>query len=95
MKLSYDPAKSAKNLQERGFSFDKAAEFDWDNALIDEDARKPYPERRYQAVGTVAGRVHVLVFTPTSDGVRIISFRKANKKEIAVYEQALTSIPSR
>ena len=36
----------------------------------------------------VAGRVHAVVFTETATGIRVISFRKANNREVKRYEQA-------
>jgi uncharacterized DUF497 family protein len=35
--------------------------------------------------------VHVLCFTPVEGGIRVISFRKANSREIKTYEQARTT----
>lgn len=52
------------------------------------DDRKAYPEVRFSALGMVAGRVHALVFAETANGIRVISFRKANKREVKRYEHA-------
>jgi uncharacterized DUF497 family protein len=48
MKIDFDPSKSGKNARERGLPFDLAADLAWTTALIDEDIRNTYPERRYQ-----------------------------------------------
>jgi uncharacterized DUF497 family protein len=53
IEASLDSAKSAKNLLARGISFDLAAEFEWDSALLVEDLRKDYGERRFQALGLI------------------------------------------
>ena len=50
--------------------------------------RHPYPEPRYQALGYMGERLHMLVFTPQAEGIRVISFRKANQREVKHYEQA-------
>jgi uncharacterized DUF497 family protein len=42
MKMDYDIKKSETNIQERGISFEKAINFDWETALCDEDDRKQY-----------------------------------------------------
>ncbi|MDY0057432.1 MAG: BrnT family toxin [Methyloversatilis sp.] len=42
------------------------------------DDRKEYGEVRYVALGMPGERLHVLCFTEITDGIRIISFRKAN-----------------
>ncbi|MCW9733807.1 hypothetical protein L5B97_10105 [Avibacterium sp. 20-15] len=36
-------------------------------------------------MGTTA-RLHILVFTPIKTGIRVISFRKANAREVKKYE---------
>lgn len=61
-------------------------DFEWDNALVVEDLRKDYGERRFQALGLIAGRLHALVFTPRAGLVHVISLRKANRREIKLYE---------
>ncbi len=81
MRLSYDPAKSQRNEQERGLPFELAADFDWSAALIVEDVRKDYPERRFQALGFIAEHLFMLVFTPRNDCVHVISLRRANHRE--------------
>ena len=88
MNISYDPIKNQKNINERGLSFDDVRYFDWDSARVAIDERFDYGEIRYIALGFMADRLHVLVFTPTDDGIRVISFRKANQREIKHYEQA-------
>ena len=86
MNISYDPSKNEKNIAERGISFEQAAEFEWSSALIVEDSRKDYGEPRFQALGFIGKRLHVLVFTPRADQVHVISLRKANKREVKRYE---------
>jgi len=87
MDISYDTAKNARNLEERGLSLARAAEFDFETAKIHEDVRKPYPERRFVALGWLDARLHVLCFTPIPGGIRIISFRNANSREQRDYER--------
>lgn len=81
MKLSYDPAKSERNLRERGLSFERACDFDFETARFWTDDRQDYPETRYVALGYLDNRLHILVFVETQDGIRVISFRKANDRE--------------
>ncbi|MFC4654360.1 BrnT family toxin [Rheinheimera marina] len=85
MKVTYDEAKNAKNINERQLSFANAVDFEFSTALISKDDRKNYGEDRYSALGLLHGRVHALVFTFTADGIRVISFRKANKREVQKY----------
>jgi uncharacterized DUF497 family protein len=84
--ISFDAAKNVRNIATRGISFEQALAFEWDRALIVEDTRKDYGERRFQAIGLIAERLHVLVFTPRSGRTRVISLRRANKREVKRYE---------
>ena len=86
--IEFDPAKSETNRAERGFGFEQAVAFDFETALFWIDDRFDYPEQRWSALGLVEGRVHALVFTETASGIRVISFRKANDREVTRYEQA-------
>lgn len=89
MKIDFDPTKSTKNFEQRGFAFDAVVEFEWESAILHEDIRKNYPERRFIAVGLLNGRIHIICFTPIIEGIRVISLRKANKREISAYESVI------
>ena len=82
MHIEFDPAKNERNILERGLSFERVSDFDFDTASIWQDTRKPYPEARYVALGLLDSRLHVLCFTPAAGGIRVISFRKANTREV-------------
>ena len=81
MEITFDPAKDARNTQERGLSFTRVAEVDFNTALVFEDRRKQYGESRYAALCYLDSRLHVLCFTETERGIRVISLRKANARE--------------
>lgn len=81
MKITFDPTKNAKNLAERGLSFERAADFEFNDAKVWVDERFAYPETRYIALGYLGDRLHVLCFALIEGGIRVISFRKANPKE--------------
>ena len=87
----YDSKKSERNRLDRGLPFDRAAAFDFQNALYAIDERRDYGETRFVALGLIGDRVHVLCFVETDDGIRVISLRKANKREIKHYDQASQS----
>ena len=86
MEISFYSAKSEKNVLVRGVPFELEAEFAWDGALIVEDLRKGYGERRFQALGLIGDRLHMMVFTPRANKAHVISLRKANKREVKRYE---------
>jgi uncharacterized protein len=87
MDISYDPAKERRNVLLRGLSFELVHFFDWAGALIVEDVRRQYGERRYRASGTIGARLHVLVFTVRAGRVHVISLRKANLRELRRHEE--------
>jgi len=86
MKIEFDPAKNAKNILERGISFELAAEFDLATAKIWADTRKDYGEERFIALGYIGERLFSLVFTVRGEVLRVISLRKANSREVKNYE---------
>jgi uncharacterized DUF497 family protein len=81
MEIRFDPDKNERNIRERGLSFDRVAEFDFETAKLYLDTRNDYPEIRIIAIGYLEDRLHVLVFSETPNGIRVISFRKANRRE--------------
>lgn len=87
MKITFDPAKNARNIRERGLSFERAAELEWQTANIREVTRPQHRERRFRAWGLIGGRLYVLIFTLRDGGIRVISFRKANKRERRKYDE--------
>ena len=87
MHIEFDASKNEANIRERGLSFNLVADFDFNTAIIDQDTRKAYPEVRFVAVGFLGKRLHVLCFTPAAGGIRVISFRKANAREVKDYDQ--------
>lgn len=89
--ISFDTAKNQRNNTERDLSFEQAVDFDFTSALFWLDTRKSYPEQRMGALGLLSGRVHSLVFAETGTGIRVISFRKANSREVKRYEQETQS----
>ena len=91
MHIEFDASKNETNIRERGLSFERSSDFDFGTAVIDRDTRKTYPEARFVAVGFLDKRLHVLCFTPTVGGIRVISFRKANTREVRDYDQTCTT----
>lgn len=77
----WDEAKRQHNLRKHGIDFAEAAAFDWLTAHIEPDNRQDYGEERLGAFGHLHGRLYVLTFTRRDGRVRIISLRKANKRE--------------
>ena len=89
MEISFDPAKRATTLAERGLDFADAPQVFEGLSFTQEDTRFAYPERRFQTYGLLDGRQVMLVWTETEDGRHIISMRKCNDREQAQYRRRL------
>ena len=58
------------------------------------DGRKDYGEERWRAIGEVDGRCLVVVYTRRGGNRRIISARRANRKEAASFKQVIAAARS-
>jgi len=87
MRLTYDPIKNARNVAERGLPFELVAEIEWETVALEDDTRRDYRERRVRVLGMIGERLHAAVITYRDDAVHVISFRKANRKEVRLYGQ--------
>lgn len=63
MDITYDPAKNERNISERGLSFERAADFDFETAIFWVDTRRDYGEVRQLGLGYLEYRLHVMCFT--------------------------------
>jgi len=86
MEITFDPAKNARNVELRDMSFERAVDFEFETAIFSPDLRRDYGEVRMRALGKLGERVHALVFVENPRGIRVVSFRKANKREVMIYE---------
>jgi len=90
MQIEYDPAKDAINRRKHGISLADAVRFEWETADIEEDARFDYEEQRFHATGYLGVRLYFMVFCMRGEKARVISLRKANKREERRYAQVKT-----
>lgn len=88
MQVSFDPAKNETNIRHRQLPFTLVEQFKWATAVIEEDTRNNYGERRFRVPGFIGERLHALVFTPRAGKLHVISLRKANPREVKRYEKA-------
>ncbi len=56
------------------------------NRIVQADTRYNYGEDRYRLIGMIDERLFVLAYTPRRSAIRIISARKANRREVSHYE---------
>jgi uncharacterized DUF497 family protein len=85
VEFEWDEAKHAKTLRDRGIGFDDGARIFAGPVLIWEDARREYGEDRFRAIGETDGDILHIVFTWRGDVARIISVRRANRKETELW----------
>jgi uncharacterized DUF497 family protein len=81
MEFERDDAKSERNRRERGFDFATAALIFDGPVQTTFDDRRDYSEERVIAIGEINGEVLVVVYTDRGQVRRIISARRANRKE--------------
>ena len=81
VEFEWDKAKSDATEQSRGISFARAAETFVGRLVEWTDDRLPYGEARIRAVGISAGELLHVVYTRRGSVIRIISARRANRKE--------------
>ncbi len=88
MKTEFDAIKDAANQQKHGVSLSLASMIEWQDVLCFVDDRADYKEVREVGFAVIGRRLYVVVFVQRGDTMRIISLRKANKRELKHYEQA-------
>lgn len=86
MAYEWDEGKRLANLAKHGVDFALAADLEWETALTVPDTRFGYGEERNTTFGFIGDRLYALVWTLRAGGVvRIISLRKANRREVRGY----------
>ena len=82
MRIEFDPAKRQATLAARGLDMADCGQV-YEGPF--EDDRRDYGESRFITIGHLAGRMIVFAWTPRGAARRIVSMRKANGKEQALY----------
>ena len=89
MRIEFDAAKDAANLAKHGVSLALAAELDWEAALVWIDDRFEYAELRVIALAPKAKILYCVAFVDRGDVRRIISLRRANRREVKHYVKSI------
>ena len=89
MQIEFDPAKDRVNFEKHGVSLAMAVELDWDAALVWVDERFEYNETRMIALVPKAEILYYVAFVDRGEVCRIISLRRANRREVKHYVQSL------
>jgi uncharacterized protein len=85
MIITFDPEKRRLILKNRGLDLADADLVFSGNTLTVTDDRQDYGETRFITIGFLDGRMVVIVWTQRETSRRVISMRKANDREQALY----------
>lgn len=86
MLFDWDPNKSAHNSEKHGIDFDEARWL-WGDANRVEFRIRVSGEQRYGVLARHGGSVWLAVTTRRGEAIRIISVRRATRKEAALYDK--------
>ncbi len=89
MEFEWDKNKAASNLSKHGVSFDEARTAFDDPLYIDfYDPDHSYDEHRYIIIGqSMQNSLLIISYTERGNVIRLISARKATRKERETYEE--------
>jgi uncharacterized protein len=85
MRFTWSERKRAINLQVHGLDFMDAPRVFEGTTYTFEDDRFDYGEQRFETLGLLAGVPVSIVHKESEDEIRVISFRKATKREANIY----------
>ncbi len=85
MKIEFDSTKDAANREKHKVSLGDADKLDWSAVVGYYDTRREYGEIREVGFGLIGKRLYCVVFTRRGNVARIISFRRASKREVKRY----------
>ena len=85
MHFEWDPQKSKINADKHGIDFETATALWEDEKRVEIEA--PYPiENRHIIIAKLSDKLWSAVFTYRQKNIRLISVRRARKKERVLYE---------
>lgn len=84
--FEWDEQKSEQTRRRRGFGFEVIENFDWDYAFCIEE-QVVETETREKWIGPAGDRLFVTVMTERGDTTRVISVRRADQTEIAIWRK--------
>ncbi len=87
MRITCNPAKRQRTLQERGLDMRRAKEIFAGYHFTRVDDRFDYGEPRFTTVGWLDSRLVVFVWTPRGTARRIVSMRHCHEREAKTLRQ--------
>jgi len=91
VEFEWDEAKRERNIRDHGVDFKETREALADRlAFVQFDGRHSLAEERFILLGkTAAGRLLMTVFTSRAAKIRIVSSRRARRREAIGYEERI------
>ncbi len=89
MLFEWDERKRKINLRKHGIDFVGCEAIFAGMTKTMLDNRDDYEEERFVTFGLLDGRVVAVVHTETADTIRVISIRKAKRREQTLYFQSI------
>lgn len=89
MKFEWDEQKRQNNIRKHGVDFARCLHVFAETTVTMVDDRSNYGEERFVTMGLLDGRVVVIVHTETSTTIRLISARKATRREEFLFYKSL------
>lgn len=89
MRFEWDERKNERNIKKHKIDFRDVTRLWTTPIVVRVDDRQDYGETRWIALGVVDGIEVVVSFTKRQDRIRIISARRANRKERIIYSEKI------
>ena len=83
----WDEIKRQANFANHGVNFRDVVHLIWDQALTIDQVHQT--ELRHLSYAPIDDRLYAIVWTQREAAIRVISFRKANAREVAKYEKTI------
>jgi uncharacterized protein len=89
MIFEWDSRKSKINAEKHGIDFNTAKTLWLDENRVEIEI--PFSdERRWALIASIEGKIWTAVYTTRKEAIRLISVRRARRKEVRVYEEKTT-----
>ena len=85
MIYEWDEVKDAANIAAGRLGFEAIEDFEWESAIVERSDR--HNETRWAATGYIGNRLYRVVYTRREDVFRIISLRRASRREVREYAE--------
>jgi hypothetical protein len=90
LKVTWDPAKAESNLRKHKIHFSDAEAVLFDPLALTIEDESAEGERRFITVGADAlNRIILVVYTYCKENIRLISARRATRRERKTYEEGI------